>query len=218
MTHPLKLLVVDDHAIVREGTAQLIQRHWPDSTVALAADWPQARALLTDAHNIDLVLLDLHLPGVRRFEALRELRQSHPLVPVAVLSGETDPALALQALRLGAAGFVPKTEDTRVLLQAMELILDGGCYVPPFLAGLQALADADSKTSAAAQPDPSLLTPRQRDVLGCLVRGLANKEIARALGLSEPTVKAHLVCIFRVMRVKNRAQAALAAQAWLNLD
>lgn len=208
----LQLLIVDDHALIREGVAQLITRHWPASTIRLAADWRQARAVLAETGTPDLVLLDLHLTDVNGFEALAELRRTHPLCPVAVLSGETNPVLAMQALRLGAAGFVPKLLDTQVLVQALELILEGGCYVPPFLErhpGMAAEADGQ------APPPGSALTPRQRDVLACLVRGLANKEIARELGLSEPTVKAHLVGVFRVLQVKNRAQAVLAAQAWL---
>jgi DNA-binding NarL/FixJ family response regulator len=204
-TPPLRLLVVDDHAIVREGMVQLVQHHWPTAAVHEAASFAQAQATLAAAGPpFSLVLLDLQLGDASGLAPLRELRRQHPLLPVAVLSGDTDPARAQEALRLGAAGFLPKSSDTRVLLGALELMLSGGVYMPPFLL-----------EPAATGTQPVLLTPRQQDVLACLVQGQANKEIARTLGLSLPTVKAHLVAIFRALRVKNRAQAVLAGQGLL---
>jgi len=202
---PLHLLVVDDHAVVRVGLAQLLRGLRDGCEVSEAADLPRAQAVLAARPDVALVVLDVHLPGAAPLEALRELRRGHPLLPVALLSADTDPDLAAQALRDGAAGWLPKSADARVLLGAIELVLAGGCYVPPFL--LQ-------RPAAAAQES---LTGRQLDVLGQLVQGRSNKEIARALGMAEPTVKGHLVTVFRVLRVRNRAEAVSAGQAHLRL-
>jgi DNA-binding NarL/FixJ family response regulator len=199
---PLHLLVVDDHLVVRVGLAQLLRSLREGCEVSEAADLASAQAVLAARPDVALVVLDVHLPGLAPLQALHTLRGSHALVPVVLLSGDSDPDLAARALRAGAAGWLPKAADARVLLGALELVLAGGCYVPPFL--LQ-------PASAA----PEALTERQLDVLSELVHGRSNKEIARALGMAEPTVKGHLVTIFRVLRVRNRAEAVSAGQAHL---
>lgn len=200
---PLHLLVVDDHAVVRVGMAQLLRQLRDGCTVSEAGSWPQAQAVLAARPYVALVVLDVHLPDMPPLAALHELRRSHPLLPVAVLSADTDPDMAARALREGAAGWLPKAADPRVLISAIELVLQGGCYVPPFL--LQRERGLPAET----------LTERQVDVLRQLVQGLSNKEIARALGMAEPTVKGHLVTVFRVLRVRNRAEAVGAGQAHL---
>lgn len=198
---PLHLLIVDDHAVVRVGLATLLRGLRGGCEVTEAADLAAAQAALAARPDIALVVLDVHLPGCTPLEALHALRRSHPLLPVALLSADTDPDLAAGALRAGASGWVPKAADARVLTAALELILSGGCYVPPFL--LQA---------PAAPVRADALTERQFDVLGELLLGRSNKEIARTLGMAEPTVKGHLVTIFRVLRVRNRAEAVLVGQ------
>jgi DNA-binding NarL/FixJ family response regulator len=134
------------------------------------------------------------------------LRRSHPLVPVVMISADEDPPLAAQALREGASGWLPKTADAAGLAGALELVLQGGCAVPAFLARW-------ARDESAAPGEPAeRLTERQSAVLDCLAGGLSNKEIARVLAVSEATVKAHLVSIFRALNVRNRAQAALVAR------
>lgn len=198
---PLHVLVVDDHAIVREGVAQLVERVCPGSRVVMAADLEGAESQLDLHPQCGLVILDLHLPGLKHpLDGLRRLRNGRPLLAVLVVSGDEDTSLAQMALRAGAAGFVPKSSNTGALATALRLVLEGGCYVP---SGLLQAAGTDADPLAP-------LTPRQRDVLRQLVAGQANKEIARSLGMSEPTVKAHLVNIFRALGVRNRAQAVLA--------
>jgi DNA-binding NarL/FixJ family response regulator len=136
---------------------------------------------------------------VAPLQLLREFRGAYPLLPVAMLSADTDPALAAEALRLGAAGYLPKGADTAQLANALGVVLDGGCYVPAFVA------------QRSREPSDETLSERQQAVLELLVEGHPNKEIARMLGLAEPTVKAHLVTIYRVLKVKNRTQAVLSA-------
>ncbi len=199
------LLVIDDHAVVRLGLVQLLQQLRPDHEVGSVPDLPSALAVLEAHPDVRLVVLDLHLPDLPPLAALQTLRQRHPLVPVAMISADSDPQLATQALRLGAAGWLPKAADSRLLVGALALMLDGGVYVPPFL--LQPPAPP-------AEPGETL-TARQLEVLAQLLQGRSNKEIARALGMAEPTVKGHLVTIFRVLRVRNRAEAVLAGQSRL---
>jgi len=205
MTEPLHLLIVDDHALVRMGLAQLLRGlRGGGCEVSEAADLAGAQGVLAARPDVALLVLDVHLPGQPPLQALHTLRRSHPLLPVVLLSADTDPELATQALRAGACGWLPKAADARVLLGAIELVLAGGCYVPPFLLQQQPVR----------APQESL-TERQLAVLGQLVQGLSNKEIARALGMAEPTVKGHLVTIFRVLRVRNRAEAVSAGQSHL---
>lgn len=200
---PPHVLIVDDHAVVRAGVAQLLRELRPGCETSQAADLAQAQGVLAARPDVTLVVLDVHLPGQPPLHALHALRRSHPLLPVAMLSADTDPGLASQALLDGAAGWLPKSADARLLALALDLVLTGGCYVPAFL--LQ-------RHAAAA---PEVLTERQLAVLGQLVQGRSNKEIARALALAEATVKGHLVAIFRILRVRNRAEAVSAGQAHL---
>lgn len=203
---PLRVLVVDDHAIVREGVAQLVQRVRPGASVSLAGGLADAERLLAAQPDCSLIVLDLHLPGLHHpLDALRRLRARLPLVAVLVVSADEDAGLAQQALREGAAGFVAKSARTEVLASALQLVLDGEGYFPPSV----------MRADAAAGGPLAGLTPRQREVLRELVAGKPNKDIARSLGLSEPTVKAHLVQIFRMLGVRNRAQAALAGSRLL---
>lgn len=199
----LHLLLVDDHAVVRMGLAGLLAQLDQGCEVSEAANLEEALAVLAARPDVGLVLLDLHLDaGVGGssdpLRALRELRRRHPLLPVAVVSGDPSAALAAQALAEGASAWVPKSSEARVFASALRVVLDGGSYVP---AGLLA---------ASRQSGAQGLTPRQIDVLEQLVRGHSNKEIARALGMAEPTVKAHLVTVFRVLGVRNRAEAVSA--------
>lgn len=213
-TEAPRFLLVDDHAVVREGVARVLKRRWPSAVLRESPSLAQALQLLAAEPPPDLVLLDLHLPEIQPLASsratpgatglldnLRQLRVSQPLVPLLVFSGVVDAELAVACLQLGASGYLPKSADATLMVNAIELVLDGGLYLPPFLAN----------AAIAAPPQPAL-TPRQRDVLRCLVQGMANKEIARALALAEPTVKAHLVGIFRILGVKNRAQAVLVGR------
>jgi DNA-binding NarL/FixJ family response regulator len=204
MNETLHLLVVDDHAVVRMGVAQLLRGLRGNCQVSEAADLEGAQAVLAARPDVALLVLDVHLPGQRPLQALHQIRRSHPLLPVALLSADTDPELASQALRAGACGWLPKSAEPRVLLGALELVLAGGCYVPPFL--------LHHRPAAPAQ---EALTERQLAVLGHLMQGRSNKEIARELGMAEPTVKGHLVTIFRVLRVRNRAEAVSVGQTRL---
>lgn len=197
------VLIVDDHAVLRLGLAQLLRQLPGGCEVSEAGDLPQALAVLQAQPDMALVVLDVHLPGMAPLQALTSLRRGYPLLPVLLLSADSDPDLASRALREGAAGWLPKGTDARMLVAAVELVLQGGCYVPAFL-----------RQRPAAAADESL-TERQLEVLQQLIQGRSNKEIARTLGMAESTVKGHLVTVFRLLRVRNRAEAVSAGQAHL---
>jgi DNA-binding NarL/FixJ family response regulator len=203
---PLHLLIVDDHAVVRMGLVQLLRGLRVGCEVTDVGSLDEAQAVLAARPDVSLVVLDVHLPGMAPLQALQALRRSHPLLPVALLSADTDPDLATRALHAGAAGWLPKSANAAVLRGALELVLAGGCYVPPFLM---------QRPAGLAGGAQESLTERQIAVLGQLVQGRSNKEIARALGMAEPTVKGHLVTVFRVLRVRNRAEAVTPGQAYL---
>jgi DNA-binding NarL/FixJ family response regulator len=198
------VLIADDHPLVRDALARTLRCVQPDAEVLEAADYASALRLL-QARAPQLALLDLHMPGMERVDGVRRLRLLCPGVPLVVVSGEDDPAVIRAALAAGAVGFLPKADSPDVLQQALRLVLGGGTYTPQ-----QALADLHP--GAAPRPDAAGLTPRQTDVLRCLMRGQPNKLIARELGLTEGTVKIHIAAILRVLQARNRTEAVVVAR------
>jgi DNA-binding NarL/FixJ family response regulator len=210
----MKLLIIDDHPVVREGLAALLQQDGSDIIILEAHDAAEGLALAEQHLDLDVVLLDLALPGMGGFPAISELGRRRPGLPVVVLSSSEDPRDVWSALRLGARGYVAKSTSRRTLLDALQFVLKGHVYVPPFavLAGSAVSDREDSRAPEAA----ARLTERQLDVLRLLAEGVSNKEIAQRLDLAEKTVKVHVTGIFRALDVVNRTQAATVARE-LNL-
>ena len=178
-----------------------------------ASNAAQALELLA-ARNYDLVLLDLKMPGLNGMDALAALRAAVPGTPLVVLSAEDDPGVVRAAIEGGAMGFIPKSSTPEVLIQALRLVLAQGVYLPP--AVLAAAHPAPAPMPSPAQAGVSAdtlpgLTPRQMDVLRCIIKGKANKVIARELDVSEGTVKAHLSAVFMALGAHNRTEAVYAA-------
>ena len=201
----MKVLIADDHPMVRDALKRTLLLIEPGAHVLEAADYDSALHLL-QTESPQLALLDLHMPGMNRVDGLRRLRLLFPQVPMAVASGEDDPVVIRATLTAGAVGFLPKSEAPEVLQQALRLVLGGGTYMPA-----QALADL-RHGAPPPRPDASGLTPRQLDVLRCLMRGQPNKLIARELGLTEGTVKIHIAAILRVLQARNRTEAVVVAR------
>jgi DNA-binding NarL/FixJ family response regulator len=197
----MKLLVADDHPLVRDALARTLRGLLPQAEVLEAADRPAAEALL-QAHAPALALLDLHMPGMQGAAGVAALRLRFPALRLLVVSGDDDPATVRAVLAAGAVGFLPKAESTAVMQQALRLVLDGGCYVPA-----QALAALPS-----ARAEPATLTPRQHEVLCCLMQGQPNKQIARVLGIGEGTVKLHIAAVLRALHARNRTEAVVRAR------
>ncbi len=207
----MKLLVVDDHPIVREGLAAFLEQLGPDTAVLQAADASQALALVADHADLDIVILDLALPGLDGLSAIAEFARARPELPVIVLSGSEDAQQARAALARGALGYVPKSASRHTLLSAIRLVLSGEIYVPPLVLGYSEAPKLPARPDRTNSDQPRL-TDRQIDVLRRLSEGQPNKMIARDLDLSEKTVKAHVTAIFRALNVVNRTQAAAAGR------
>jgi two-component system nitrate/nitrite response regulator NarL len=206
----MKLLIVDDHSIVRDGLAALFEQVSPDFEVAQARDAAEGLDCLDRADDFDLVILDLFIPGVDGFEAISAFGRKRPELPVIVLSSSEDPGDVHKALARGALGYVPKSASQHVLLSAIRLVMNGDLYVPPLV--LSKTARPNSQVDGLPKGREKLLTPRQVEVLRLLCEGNPNKTIAVKLNLSEKTVKAHISLIYKALDVANRMQASKAAR------
>lgn len=200
----MKILVVDDHALVREGLRQVLKGLEEHLEVLQAGTCEQAFAMAQTHGDLDLVLLDYHLPDMNGLAALAIFGQRHPELPIVLLSGSANTHVMRQVLQAGAAGFVTKSCVSDELLRAVRSVLAGDIYLPQELNGSNAL-------DASATGGKSVLTQRQELVLRCLLDGLANREIADQLHVSEETVKTHVTAILRHFDVQNRTQAVVAA-------
>lgn len=200
----MKILVVDDHALVREGLRQVLRGLEDNTDVLQAATCQQAFAYAASHGDIDLVLLDYHLPDMNGLEALELFGKRHPELPVMLLSGTSNAEVMQQAMRKGAAGFIGKSSLSDTLLQAVQQVLEGGTYIPADLQDPRPRLSADEAAKVR-------LTQRQELVLRSLLDGRSNKEIADLLYISEETVKSHVAAILRHFDVQNRTQAVVAA-------
>ena len=204
----MKLLIVDDHAIVREGVAAMLRQAGLGTEVLQASDGAEGVRLATAHADLDAVFLDLRMPGSDGMSAVLDIGKCRPELPVIVLSSSEDPEDVRRALALGALGYVPKSALPQTLLSALRMVLGGDVYVPPLMLGAPAPPPATPGDGALG----AALTGRQREVLRLLSEGLSNKEIGRTLSLSDKTVKAHVTAIFKSLGVVNRTQAASAAR------
>jgi DNA-binding NarL/FixJ family response regulator len=195
---------------MRAALRTALQVLGPEARFVEASDSPATLSLVAEYDDLDLLLLDLNMPGAHALDTVRAVRQRAPQLPVAVVSAEQHSGTAAALLALGVAGFIPKSDPPEVIVGAVRLVLAGGIYVPPHL--LQGYASA--APSAAAEI--GTLTTRQLEVLRLLVQGKSNKVIARELGVTEGTVKVHLLAVFRTLDVRNRTEAVLAAQRFLD--
>jgi DNA-binding NarL/FixJ family response regulator len=206
----MKLLIIDDHPVVRDGLAALLRQLGPEVTVLLAEGVSQGLGLADVHPDLDVVILDLMMPGSDGFGALHEFGRLQPQLPVVVLSSSEDPRDVRRALASGALGYIPKSAPPRTILAAVQFVLAGNVFVPT----LMAQDTASTRDQAADHGFPKSgvsLTSRQIDVLRLLCEGRSNKEIARTLGVSQKTVKVHVTAIFKALNVANRVQAAAVA-------
>ncbi|GIF69530.1 DNA-binding response regulator [Asanoa ishikariensis] len=202
MAERIRVLVVDDHAMVRQGLRSFLEVQDDLEVVGEAADGAEAVARATELLP-DVVLLDLRMPGVDGVAALREMTARGLPCRVLVITSFTEPAAVLPAVRAGAAGYVYKDVDPPALAAAIRSVHLGHMLLHPEVA--RVLSEGDTGA------DPARLTPRERQVLTEIGRGRSNREIARALGLAEKTVKAHVSAILAKLGVQDRTQAALYA-------
>lgn len=206
------IALADDHPIVRAALKGALAALGPHTRFLEADDATSALAMVAAHADIDLLLMDLHMPGVQGTATIRAIRERAPQLPVAVISADEDPVAVAELLRLGVCGFIPKSDSANVIVQAVRLMLAGGTYVPPRLVG--AIAPGRRLGNDGEYSDRLDLTARQLDVLRLLGHGLSNKLIARELDITEGTVKVHLLAVFRALNVRNRTAAVVAAQSY----
>ncbi len=217
----MKLLLIDDHPLFRDGLSLLIQHRLDlaehgGAEVLEAGSLREALVALEQHPDVGLVLLDLGLADRQGLSTLTEWRELAPQLPVVVLSADDRPGTILAAIDQGASGFIPKTVEASAMQEALHRVLSGGVYLPPLPTDAVAAAepvaqDDEGLRDEVAAPGATLgLSGRQLDVLRLLVEGKPNKEICRVLSLSESTVKTHLSAIFRKLKVSSRTQAVVA--------
>jgi DNA-binding NarL/FixJ family response regulator len=201
------LLIADDHPLFRGALREAVNGLFDRAEIAEAGTFEEVTELLDRGGDIDLILLDLRMPGVRGFSGLMYLRAQYPSLPIVVVSANDDPAVIRRCMEFGASGFIPKTLGVEALRQAVAQVLRGEVWTPPDV-DLQRDTDAES---AAVIARLATLTPQQVRVLMMLSGGLLNKQIAYELSVSEATVKAHVSAILQKLGVESRTQAVIAA-------
>ena len=209
----MKILIVDDHALVRRGMGHVVRESFPDAEVVEAGDSPSALSAMRD--GIDVALVDVRMPDADGLELLHEMKATWGDVPVIMLTSFDHAHYVRRALAEGAAGYMLKDATPEDLEQAIKVALSGGGNVlsPKVIQNLfESVDPSHAPTNGDAPHRPtSSLTQRETDILALLAEGKSNRDISRALFLSEKTVKAHLAAIFRKLNVTNRTQAAMAA-------
>jgi DNA-binding NarL/FixJ family response regulator len=196
----MKILHADDHPMFREGIKFFLQLLGPQVVTLEASNFQAALDKLSLEWPVDLLLLDLQMPGMRELEGFFAIRRRYPTLPVVVVSGVNDPQTLRTLLDGGARGFIPKLASSEQLLDALRRVLRGEVYVPDAMF----LPPAEAQAEGAV---PASLTSRQLQILPLLADGLPNKRIADALGLTEGTVKQHLKELFKRLNARNRTQA-----------
>jgi DNA-binding NarL/FixJ family response regulator len=213
----MKILLVDDHALIRDAMRSILLALQADAEVLEASTCHQALKFIQLHDDIALVLLDLRMPDRDGLDLLAELRQRYPAIGVVMLSALNDRESITAALDAGALGFIPKTAPREILLGALRLILAGGVYVPPDILVPTDVPVVPPVPLSGLAPDTRRPTPaelgltvRQMEVLLLMMQGKNNKLICRALDLAEPTVKNHVSAILKALNVSNRTEAVVA--------
>ncbi|CAN1601089.1 Glycerol metabolism activator [Pseudomonas mediterranea] len=208
-----KILIADDHPLFREAIHNVISDGFPGSEVMETADLDSALALTAEHDDLDLILLDLNMPGMHGLNGLINLRNEAPTIPVVIVSAEQDKQIVLQAITYGAVGFITKSSPRSQMTDAIEQILNGNVYLPPDIIRTQKNPVGRRLNETPAFPPELLqaLTRKQLLVLERMTKGESNKQIAYTLDIAETTVKAHVSAILRKLNVHNRVQAILSA-------
>ena len=201
----LKILIADDHELFLDGLRLVLTDLDEEVSIDTVHNHLELQEKAKGDVSYDLILTDLAMPGMNWHESLRLLKENNPNTPIVILSAVTDSENVLQAIDIGASGFIPKTSTSKIILGALHLILAGGLYLPPELLSLSEKEETDNENKGP-------LTPRQLDVLRLMGQSKPNKVIARELNLSEGTVKLHVTAILKALDVTNRTGAVIAGK------
>lgn len=206
----MHIILVDDHPLFRDALRSMFRIGIPSARIEEAGSIEAAKHVLADRPGIDLIVLDLTMDDVKGFEGLMALRIRFPRIPILVCSALDEPRIIREAIRLGAAGFVPKSAGKAVYMEALDRIMTGAIFMPDSVAGCSEASISEPIPAAALI---ATLTPAQMNVLTMIKRGKLNKQIAHDLGIGDSMVKAHVSEIMRKLGVQNRTQVALCATA-----
>ncbi|MDH3579910.1 MAG: response regulator transcription factor [Hyphomicrobiales bacterium] len=201
-----RIIIVDDHPLFRDALRQALSDKFDNLDISEAGSLDELSQTLEDVSEVDLILLDLTMPGVKGFSGLMYLRAQYPEIPVVIVSANEDPGAIRRCIEFGASGFIPKSLSVDTIRGAVEVVLDGGVWTPPDM-DLNASGDGETAELVSRL---ATLTPQQVRVLMMLSEGLLNKQIAYKLGVSEATVKAHVSAILQKLGVDSRTQAVIA--------
>ncbi|HAS61095.1 MAG TPA: DNA-binding response regulator [Vibrio sp.] len=203
-----KVLIADDHPLFRDAIVHILGSSFPESTTHETEDIATTLAFAKDNEDIDLIMLDLNMPGMSGLNGLLDLINECPTTPVVVVSAENKKQVILQTIAYGAVGFIAKSSSKEEISEAIATVLDGNIYLPADIIRTQTTTNA--KHESPLLPEMlSSLTRRQLMVLKCMTKGEANKQIAYNLNVSETTVKSHVSSILKKLGVSNRVQAVL---------
>ena len=208
---PPVVLAVDDHPLMRAALREALQVVSEAVDLLEASNPEEGLALLGTRPDVDLIILDLNFSKHDGLAFVERFRAAAPAVPLIIYTMHEDAATLRRAVALGAAGVVPKTHSAKLLQKAIELVMEGGLYIPPELA--RQLADRGAAERPGVVRPRAAMSAQQQRILELLAEGAPNKEIARKLGIASSTVKNQLTVIFEKLGVTNRTQAAIAARA-----
>ncbi len=201
ITRKMDILIADDHPLYRDALSMLVQQLDDEVTTRTVCCYDEVIEQLREKNKPDLILVDLHMPGIDAWQGIKSLRELSPETPIVVISSSESEDDSTRALELGALGFIPKSLDGNSMVNALRLIVENGVTIAPIV-----------KRSETRKSASSSLTKRQHEVLQRLANGESNKIIARKLELSEGTVKLHVRAVFTALNVSNRTQAVISAE------
>lgn len=211
----MKILLVDDHALFREGMRYVLQQLSGAVEILEAGSFPDGVGVAERHPDLSLALLDLHMPGSEGATSIRLFSQRYPHVPVVVVSGEEGRNVMEKVMDAGASGFVCKNSSAAVMLGALNLVLAGGVFIPPQMLQRHAVLaeqEAPPVDGRSTRTSEYGLTGRQMQVLAQLASGASNREIAEQMGIAEGTVKIHIAAAYQALRVNSRMEAVRVAK------
>lgn len=209
----LKVLMVDDHALFRDGMRYVLQQLADEVEVLDSANLHDGMKLAEENPDIDLALLDLNMPGSEGVKSIEYFHDAHPAIPLVVVSGSEQREDIEKVMEYGAMGFISKMSSSKMMLSALRMVLDGGIYLPPQMLqqAMQGLDQGNGADKRADRQNKHNLTPRQMQTLQLLAEGLSNKEISLRMNLAEGTVKIHTAAVYHALCVNSRMEAVTAA-------
>jgi len=215
----MKVLVADDHELFLKGLELILSNHYSFELVT-AASYSEIFEIITKEKNFSLLLTDLAMPGAYWYDALKQIHQTLPDTPIMILSAVFEKEIIKKTIDIGAAGYVSKAASNNEIIQAIDIVLNGGMYIPQELLdkendpNLNLLRNIENKINTNSENNIANLSPRQLDVLKLIAKGLSNKQIAYELGITEGTVKLYITALFKTLKVYNRTSAMIKAHEW----